>query len=101
MLRFTLPVLCAVLFPLAASAGEVHQRTVNQQQRIFNGVQNGSLTRGEFHQLERREVAIERARLQGLKDGKLSDREKQQLAQRQNALSEAIYRQKHDAQKQR
>jgi hypothetical protein len=101
MLRFTLPVLGAVLLPLAASAGEIHQREVHQQQRIFSGVQQGSLTRGEFRQLERREVGIERARRRDLKDGKLSAQEKLQLTRRQNELSEAIYRQKHDGQNQR
>jgi hypothetical protein len=101
MLRFTLPVLCAVLFPLAASAGEIHQREVNQQQRIFSGVQQGALTHGEFRRLESRAAAIERTRLRDLKDSKLSASEKAQLTRRQNELSEAIYRQKHDAQNQR
>jgi hypothetical protein len=54
MLRFVLPILCAttLIMPIAATAGEVHDRQVNQQQRILVSVMNYSRFRsGTFETL--------------------------------------------------
>ena len=98
MLRFALPMLCAatLFMPLAASAGEVHDREVNQQQRIFAGVKDGTINQREYRNLQRREAAIEVTRRNDLRDGKLSRQEYKQLNQRADRLSQSIYHDKHD-----
>ena len=91
--------LCAVplLFPGTASAGEVIQREINQQQRIFTGVRNGSLTQQEYRNLQQRERSVEIQRYRDVRDGNgLQPREAARLDQRQDRLSRAIYRAKHN-----
>ena len=98
MLRFALPILCAatLLIPMTASAGEVRDRQINQQQRIFDGVEDGTINQREYRNLQQRETAIELDRRRALRDGNLSRQEFRQLDHRQDRLSQAIYRDKHD-----
>src|SRR3954465_13780130 len=49
-------------------AGTV-QRDVNQQQRVEQGLQSGSLSTGEAARLEREQSRIERDQARALKDG--------------------------------
>ncbi len=91
--------LCAatLLVPTVAFAGPIQQRQVNQQQRIYNGVQNGSLTGKEYRNLQRREQSIAAQRYRDVHDGGgLTAYERQRLNARQNNVSQAIYREKHD-----
>ena len=64
--------LVAFSFPLIAQNSEVGQREANQQQRIAQGVKNGSLTPGETAHLERRvktiDAAIVRAKAEACRD---------------------------------
>ncbi|MBD2298672.1 hypothetical protein H6G80_10170 [Nostoc sp. FACHB-87] len=99
MNRFTYAAICAVavFLPTVASAGEIYAREVNQQQRIYHGVKNGSINRAELRQLERREASLEAARRRDIRsDGHLTPQERRQLNRRQNRLSRTIYRDKHD-----
>jgi hypothetical protein len=98
MLRFALPMLCAatLLIPMTATTGEVRDRQVNQQQRIFDGVEDGTINQSEYRNLQRRETAIEIDHRRALRDGDLSRPEAQRLDQRQDQLSQSIYRNKHD-----
>ncbi len=98
MLRFALPILCAatMLMPMVASAGEVHNREVNQQQRIFDGVEDGTINQHEYRNLQKRETALELDRRRALRDGTLSRPESRHLDRRQDRLSQSIYRDKHD-----
>jgi hypothetical protein len=79
---------------------EVGKRAENEQDRIANGVANGSLTAGEAARLENQqknlhnEVAADRA----ANGGKLTPEERRQVNRQQNRASHNIYRQKHDAQ---
>jgi hypothetical protein len=68
----------------AKKPATINQRKDNQQDRIGEGVENGSLTAGEASKLEHKEAALNRAKLQ----------------KQQNGLSKQIYNQKHDAQAQ-
>lgn len=76
----------------------MHQRKVNQQKRIGEGVENGSLTAGETAHLERqesslnKEVRVERK----TNGGSLTNKEKRQVNRQQNRLSREIYRDKHN-----
>src|SRR4051812_28635498 len=80
-----------------AQAGSV-QRDVNQQQRIEQGLQSGSLNTREAARLENEESRVQRDQARAMQDGKLSPAEKARLAREQNQVSRDIYREKHDAQ---
>src|ERR1700722_3548493 len=80
-------------------AQEIQQREHNQQERIANGVGNGSLTPHETTNLEHKEAGlnheIRRDRRQN--GGNLTNKEKAQVNRQQNQLSRNIYRDKHNA----
>ncbi len=80
----------------------INQRKDNQQQRIGEGVENGSLTAGEASSLERKETRLnaEERRMKAANGGKLTPAERAKLQRQQNGLSKQIYNQKHDAQTQ-
>ncbi|HZU29313.1 MAG TPA: hypothetical protein VFA04_27570 [Bryobacteraceae bacterium] len=79
------------------------QRRENQQERIGNGVANGSLTAGETTHLERQEAGINHEiRHDRLANGgKLTNQERRQINRQQNRMSREIYRDKHNAARQR
>jgi hypothetical protein len=78
----------------------IQERKDNQQQRIGNGVENGSLTAGEAGKLETKEQNLnkEEHNMRAADGGKLTDADKTRLNNQQNKLSNQIYNQKHDAQ---
>lgn len=98
---FSLGVIAQNAQPTTAPA-TIHERKDNQQQRIGEGVENGSLTSHEATQLERKEAALnaEQKRMKA-SGGTLTPRERARLQGQQNRLSNQIYRQKHDAQAQK
>jgi hypothetical protein len=86
----------AFLNPSSASAGEIRTRQVNQQERIYKGVQQGTISPLEYKKLEAREAKIAVQRRVYLKDGDLSGKEAVRLTNAQNLTSRAIYRDRHD-----
>jgi hypothetical protein len=80
-------------------AQEIQQRKENQQDRIANGVANGSLTPHETANVEHKEAAVNREtrRDRAKNGGNLTNKEKAQVNRRQNKLSRNIYRDKHNA----
>jgi hypothetical protein len=76
----------------------IEQRKDNQQQRIGNGVENGSLTAAEATRLETREKNLntEERAMRAADNGKLTAADKAKLTRQQNRLSNAIYRDKHN-----
>ena len=82
-----------------AGAGTV-QRDVNQQQRIEQGVQSGSLTTREAGKLERGQANVDRREARAGADGQVSAKEQRRVQQAENRQSRRIHREKHDAQKQ-
>lgn len=78
---------------------EVGQRRENQQDRIANGIRNGSLNPNEASHLEGREQHInhEVAADRHANGGKLTGGEKQQINHQQNRASGKIYQNKHNA----
>jgi len=81
---------------------EINERQRNQQKRIGEGVENGSLTPGETAHLEKQEAAIhhEVKTERKANGGTLTAQERRQVNRQQNRESKRIYRQKHDAQHQ-
>jgi hypothetical protein len=78
---------------------EVGQRRENQQDRIANGIRNGSMSAGEAARTENREQNINRhvATDRAANGGRLTAQERQNVNRRQNGASRQIYRQKHNA----
>jgi hypothetical protein len=78
---------------------EVGQRRENQQDRIANGIRNGSMTAGEAARTENREQGINQQvhADRAANGGKLTPQEKGQINKEQNGASRQIYRQKHNA----
>jgi hypothetical protein len=76
---------------------EVGQRRQNQQNRIANGVRNGSLTAGQTARLENKQQGINRE-VSGMRQangGKLTNTDKKAVNQQQNKASRQIYNKKH------
>ncbi len=82
-----------------AIAQEVPQRKENQQDRIANGVKNGSLTPHETGKLEGKEGAINREtrRDRTQNGGHLTGKERAKVNHQQNKVSRDIYHDKHNA----
>src|ERR1700684_1499624 len=86
--------------PTQADSDKIHDRKVDQQDRIAEGVQSGQLTAHETGSLENKESNLD----QEVRDdrqangGKLTAGEKQQVNHQQNNLSKQIYDDKHNAQ---
>ncbi|HMK28345.1 MAG TPA: hypothetical protein VK473_01585 [Terriglobales bacterium] len=77
----------------------IEQRKQWQQQRIGEGVENGSLTAGETHHLEKQEQNLnkEEQLMRSEDNGKLTPADRAVLQKQQNHLSNEIYRDKHNA----
>jgi hypothetical protein len=80
-------------------AQEIQQRKENQQDRIANGVGNGSLTPHETANLEHKEAGLNHEIRQDRRQngGNLTNKQKAQVNRQQNRLSRNIYRDKHNA----
>lgn len=77
---------------------EVGQRRENQQDRIANGIRNGSISAGEAARAENHQQNINRhiASDRSANGGRLTAQERQNINRRQNSASRQIYRQKHN-----
>jgi hypothetical protein len=78
--------------------GRIQERKENQQKRIGNGVENGSLTPKETVHLEKKEGRLNREMRHDRKQngGNLTNKEKAQINRQQNRLSRQIYKDKHN-----
>lgn len=90
--------LAALAAPTFAQSN-INQRESNQQHRIGQGINNGSLTPRETAKLERREGRIRRsvARERARNGGTLTAAEHARAERRLNRASATIYRKKHNA----
>jgi len=80
----------------------VHQRKLNQQNRIAKGVQNGGLTSSETAKLENKESDLtkEKQQMRTADGGHLSSADRHTLHQQQDKLSKQVYKEKHNANRQ-
>ena len=79
-----------------AMAGPFTRREARQQARIYQGVDSGQVTPGEFRHLERQQERIEAYREHACSDGRLTPREACRLTREQNRASRHIWRAKHN-----
>ena len=85
----------------ATATPGIDKRQANQEKRIEQGVKSGELTKKEAGRLEKRESKLQADKEKAQADGKVTKQERKQLQHEASRDSKAIYRQKHDAQKQK
>ena len=97
MRRMIVGVMMGALLTGTASLGQIRQRQENQQDRIGEGVENGSLTPKETSRLEHQETRLNKEIRRDRKSGGgLSPQERRQIKHQQNVMSRRIYRAKHN-----
>jgi hypothetical protein len=97
MKRMIVSVMMGALLTGSASFGQIRQRQENQQDRIGEGVENGSLTPKETSQLAHQEARLNKQiRHDRATGGGLSPQERRQINHQQNVMSRKIYRDKHN-----
>jgi hypothetical protein len=74
------------------------QRNVNQQQRVENGIQNGSLTNHEVGSLERGQAHVNHAESVAATDGHINRAEQAKVQGREDNQSQHIHNKKHNKQ---
>ncbi len=86
-----------VVDPGHPRVNEVNAREQNQQDRIANGVKNGTMTPGQASRVEGREQHIENQEKADMAahNGHLTKGEQRQLNKEQNRTSKRIYKDKH------
>ena len=84
---------------IASADDLIHNRKENQQDRIAQGVNSGSLTPKETANLEHKEAGLNKEIRTDRKvnGGNLTNKQKAQVNRQQNRLSRNIYRDKHNA----
>jgi hypothetical protein len=87
-----------VVDPGHPRVNQVNRRQEHQQQRIANGVKNGSLSPKETANLERREASVQRQEQRDMakNNGHLTKAEQNNLNRRQNHISRSIAKDKHN-----
>ncbi|HTR25926.1 MAG TPA: hypothetical protein VMI10_18265 [Terriglobales bacterium] len=87
-----------VVDPGHPRVNEVNKREENQQQRIANGVKNGSLTPKETSNLEKREASVQNREQRDMakNNGHLTKGEQRRINRQQNRISRSIYKDKHN-----
>lgn len=90
----------AIAAPAMAQVNDtrIEQRQQNQERRIEQGVNSGTLTPREENRLRRGEQRIENTQNRAEADGKLTAAERARIERQQNVESRRIARQKHDLQ---
>jgi hypothetical protein len=72
------------------------QRNVNQQQRIQNGMQSGSLTNHEASRLEAGQAHVDRKEAHAAADGHVGSAEERNIQRSENRQSARVYKKKHN-----
>src|SRR5215475_8206990 len=75
----------------------IERRDARNEQRIYNGVHDGSINRREFGQLQRGQERIDRYEARARSDGNVSPYERNRIDQMQNRESRQIYADRHNA----
>lgn len=100
-MKMILGVMIGALLTGTTSFAQIRQRQENQQDRIGEGVENGSLTPKETSRLENKETRLNKEIRHDRKTGGgLSPQERRQINHQQNVMSRKIYRAKHNGKNQ-
>ena len=88
-----------VVDPGHPRVNEVNQREQNQQDRIANGLKNGSLNAKQASNLEKREASVQKREQKDMakNNGHLTKAEQKGINRQQNRISHSIYNDKHEA----
>ena len=86
-----------VVDPSHPRVNQVNGRETNQQNRIANGVKNGSLSPKQTSNLENREASVENREKKDMAahNGHLTKAEQNGINRQQNRISKSIYKDKH------
>lgn len=84
--------------PATPALNRINERSANQQERIANGMKNGSLTDGESKNLESKAANINQEKRldRNANGGTLTVGERNQINHQQDRLSNSIYQDKHN-----
>jgi hypothetical protein len=87
-----------VVDPGHPRVNQVNGRETNQQNRIANGVKNGSLSPKQTSNLENREANVENREKKDIAahNGHLTKAEQNGINRQQNRISKSIYKDKHN-----
>jgi len=87
-----------VVDPGHPRVNEVNQREQNQQDRIANGLKNGTLNANQASNLEKREASVQNREQKDMakNNGHLTKAEQKGINRQQNRISKSIYKDKHD-----
>jgi len=87
-----------VVDPGHPRVNQVNNREQHQQQRIANGIQNGTLNSKQASNLEKRETAVQNREKADMAkhNGHLTKNEQAGINRQQNRISHSIYEDKHD-----
>ena len=86
-----------VVDPDHPRVNQVNGREANQQNRIGNGVKNGSLSPKQTSKLENREASVQNREKKDMAahNGHLTKAEQNGINRQQNRISKSIYKDKH------
>ena len=86
-----------VIDPGHPRVNQVNGRETNQQNRIANGVKNGSLSPKQTSNLEKREANVQNREKKDMAahNGHLTKAEQNGINRQQNRISKSIYKDKH------
>lgn len=76
----------------------IDTRQANQEQRIQQGVQSGSLTQQEAARMEKGQARVQNMEDKARADGKVTAKERERIQQAQGDQSRRVAHQKHDRQ---
>lgn len=86
-----------VVDPGHPRVNEVNQREQNQQNRVANGLKNGTMNSKQAANVERRETAVQNREKADMakNNGHLTKAEQNGINRQQNRISKTIYKDKH------
>ena len=96
MKRMILGVMMGAMLTGTTSFAQIRQRQENQQDRIGEGVENGTLSPKETSRLEHQEARLNTEIRHDRQNGGLTPQDRRQINHQQNVMSRKIYRAKHD-----
>lgn len=87
-----------VVDPGHPRVNQVNGRQANQQKRIANGINNGSLSPKQTSNLENREASVQKREQKDMAahNGHLTKAEQKGINRQQNRISKSIYKDKHN-----
>jgi hypothetical protein len=86
-----------IIDPGHPRVNQVNGREANQQKRIANGINNGSLSAKQAGNLEKREASVQNREQKDMAahNGHLTKAEQNGINRQQNRISKTIYKDKH------